>query len=94
MPDERKQQPATGGTADRTFANPPAAPAVPAFEVAPQSVPYEVYRRQAALKAQTEAATMEMDETAPGGKYLADDGKTAVDADGKPLKGGEETDRR
>ncbi len=27
------------------------------------------------------------DETVPGGKYLATDGKTFVDANGEPLKG-------
>lgn len=34
-----------------------------------------------------EKAPAKLDETVPGGKYLAADGKTFVDANGEPIKG-------
>ena len=45
----------------------------------------EEYRQQQIAKARTEAAGLNLDTTAPGGRYLLADG-TAVDANGQPLK--------
>lgn len=50
------------------------------------ALPYEEYRARKALDAHAEAARLKMDEAPEGGRFLADDGKTVVDANGVPIK--------
>lgn len=58
-------------------------------EQTPQApLPYEVYRAEQYAKAQAEASQMKMDETDPGGRYLAPDG-TPLDANGNPINKGD-----
>ncbi len=47
--------------------------------------PRSVEAQRATAEAREEAERKQMDETIPGGKYLASDGKTFVNADGEPL---------
>ena len=55
-------------------------------------LPYEVYRAQQYGKAQAEAAELTMDVAPAGGRYLASDGVTEVDANGQPIKAGGASD--
>lgn len=50
------------------------------------SLPYEEYRARKALDAQTQAREMKMDQAPEGGRYLAEDGKTVLDANGQVIK--------
>ncbi len=60
-----------------------AAPAQPqVIYVKSQDVP-----GQALAEAMAESATLRLDTTIPGGRYLAADGKTFIDADGQSIKG-------
>lgn len=50
--------------------------------------PEQAFREQQRAAAQEAAdePVKRLDETVPGGRYLLDDGKTVVDAEGKPVK--------
>jgi len=49
--------------------------------------PRSVEAQRATAEAREEAERKQLDETEPGGKYLATDGKTFVNAEGEPLNG-------
>ncbi len=46
----------------------------------------QVDQRAAAQEALDNPSDLKLDETVPGGRYLLDDGKTLVDANGKPFE--------
>ena len=75
MPDEKKPAERADQPGDRPTT---AAPTV--------LLSSQEYKRQLATQAMREAAERRLDYAKDGGRYLLPDGKTVVDANGKPVK--------
>ena len=78
MPDEKKPTERADQPSDR----PTATAAAPTVLLSSQE-----YKRQQATQAMREAGERRLDYAKDGGRYLLPDGKTVVDANGKPVKG-------